>query len=271
MSASGSSPRAGLLAGKVAVVSGLGPGMGRDIALALAREGADIVMAARRDQRMRRVADEIEGLGMQAQCVQADVTDRESCDALAAAARDTFGRVDVVVNNAFAGGGSATFEDADLESWRTAFDVNLFGSLQLTQSLLPLLKEQEDSRVIMINTMSVQRIDAGFGAYAASKAALASATKTLARELGQYGVRVNGIHPGYIWGPSVEWYLNELARERGVTFQEVYDELAAETCLGYLPSSEEIAGTVVFLASPLSRPVTGQAISVNAGHHLAGP
>jgi NAD(P)-dependent dehydrogenase (short-subunit alcohol dehydrogenase family) len=186
-------------------------------------------------------------------------------------AEAAFGHVDILVNNAFADGNYKSFVDSDLAEWRSTFDVNVFGSLQLTKALLPLLTAQDDSRIVMINTMSVQRIDENFGAYAASKAALASATKTLARELGRDGVRVNGIHPGYIWGPSVEWYFNQLAEQRGVEFQDVYDDVAKDTCLGYLPSSEEIAGAVVFFASPLSKAVTGQALSVNAGHHFGGP
>lgn len=260
-----------MLEGKVAVVSGLGPGMGRDISLALAREGADIVMAARREKRMGRVAAEIEELGRRSLSVVCDITDPAACANLAAEAEATFGHVDILVNNAFADGNYKSFVDSDLDEWRTTFDVNFFGSLQLTKALIPLLTAQDDSRIVMINTMSVQMIDANFGAYAASKAALASATKTLARELGRDGVRVNGIHPGYIWGASVEWYFNQLAEQRGVDFQEVYDEVAKDTCLGYLPSSEEIAGAVVFFASPLSKAVTGQALSVNAGHYFGGP
>jgi NAD(P)-dependent dehydrogenase (short-subunit alcohol dehydrogenase family) len=257
-----------LLEGKVAVVSGLGPGMGRDISLALAREGADIVMAARREKRMARVADEIEELGRESLSVPTDITDRASCDALAAAVVERFGKADILVNNAFSDGTYTSFEESDLEAWKATFDVNFFGTLQLTQALLPVLKKQDDSRIIMINTMSTQMIEVNFGAYAASKAALATATKTLALELGKYGVRVNGIHPGYIWGKSVEWYFNDQAEKRGVPFQEVYDEVASQTCLGYIPSSEEIAGAVVFFASPLSKPITGQALNVNAGHFL---
>lgn len=255
-----------LLEGKVAVVSGLGPGMGRDISLALAREGADVVMAARREKRMARVADEIAALGRSSLSIATDITDRAACDALAERAVATFGRVDIVVNNAFNDGNYTSFEDSDLDDWRATFDVNFWGTLQLTQALLPALKTQDDSRIIMINTMSTKRIDANFGAYAASKGALATATKTLARELGKYGVRVNGIHPGYIWGPSVEWYFGHLAEERGVSPQVVYDEIAVQTCLGYLPTSEEIAGAVVFFASPLSKAITGQSLNVNAGH-----
>ena len=255
-----------LVEGKVALVSGVGPGMGRDIAIALAEQGADIVMGARRSAQMDQVAAEVEALGREAVVVRCDITSSDDCAAIVAAARERFGRLDVLVNNAFHGGNGKTLLDSDLADWRTTMDVNFFGTLALTQAAVPLLTEQDDSRIVMINTMSVQNIEAKFGAYAASKAALATATRTLARELGPMGVRVNSIHPGYIWGPSVEWYLNWLGEQRGITGDDVYRELAGETCLGYLPPSSEIAGTVVYLASSLARPVTGQTINTNCGH-----
>jgi NAD(P)-dependent dehydrogenase (short-subunit alcohol dehydrogenase family) len=257
-----------LLEGKVALVSGVGPGLGRDIALALAREGADLVLGARTDDRVQAIAAEVGELGRRAVAVHLDVTDRASCDAAVAATAE-LGPLDVLVNNAFHDGDFKRFEDADLDAWRQVMEVNFFGSLQLTQAAVPALKQRDDGRIVMVNTMSTQRIRPKFGAYAASKAALATATKTLALELGAHGIRVNGVHPGYIWGDSVEWYLNHQAERRGVPFETVYDEVAGETALNYLPSSAEIAGTVVFLASDLSKPITGQAINVNAGHWFA--
>ncbi len=258
-----------LLEGKVAIVSGLGPGMGRDISLALATHGADIVMAARREKRMAKVAAEVEALGRRALCVPTDITSVDDCERLARTARDEMGRVDILVNNAFSDGNFKSFVDSDLDEWRATFDVNFWGTMQLTKAVVPFLTEQDDSRIVMINSMSSQSIDVNFGAYAASKSALATATKTLARELGRDGVRVNGIHPGYIWGDSVEWYLNHLAEQNGTTFDIEYAKVADQTCLGYIVPSSEIAGTVVFLASPLAKPVTGQAISVNGGSWLS--
>ena len=257
-----------LLEGKVAVVSGIGPGMGRDIALALAREGADIAMGARRDRGLIKVAGEVEAMGRRAVWAQTDITSRADCDRLARLAHDELGRVDILVNNAFSDGTHSLFEDSDLDAWRETMDINLFGTLQMTQAAVPFLKEQDDSRIIMINSQSGQVTDETFGAYSTSKAALATATRTLARELGRHGVRVNGIHPSYIWGKSVEWYINHLAEERGVDFQVVYDEFADKNCLKYLPSSAEIAGAVVFFASPLAKAVTGQSLPVNCGEHL---
>ena len=98
---------------------------------------------------------------------------------------------------------------------------------------------------------------------------LVTAATYLAVELGPLGIRVNGIHPGYIFGPAVEWYINHLAEERGATYQEVYDELADQTCLKYLPPADEVAGAAVMFASPFARCITGQSLGVNAGHHLS--
>jgi NAD(P)-dependent dehydrogenase (short-subunit alcohol dehydrogenase family) len=259
-----------LLEGKVAIVSGIGPGMGRDVALLFAREGADVVLGARTESKVKEVAAEVEELGRRAVPVRLDITYRSSCDDAVAAAVDAFGRVDILVNNAFHDGDFTLFEDADLESWRRTVDTNLFGTLQLTQAVVPTMKAQGDGRIVMVNTMSSVRIQPRFGAYAASKGALGTATKTLAAELGRYGIRVNAIHPGYIWGDSVEMYFQHLAQRKGITFEEQYESVASQTALGYLPHSSEIAGSVLFFASDLSKPVTGQALGVNAGHFYQG-
>ncbi len=260
----------GLLDGKVALVSGVGPGMGRDIALQLAEHGADVVLGARTEANVDAVADEVEGLGRKAVRTQLDITDADSCQRAVDSATSALGRVDILVNNAFHDGDHRLFEKADFDSWRTTMDVNLWGTLQLTQAVVPVMKQQRDGRIVMVNSMSAVRTEARYGAYAASKSALATATKTLAQELGQYGIRVNGIHPGYIWSDKVEWFINFMAEKEGITFEEKKAHLEAETALGYLPHSSEIAGSVVFFASDLSKCVTGQALGVNSGHWFQG-
>ena len=258
------------LDGRIAFVSGVGPGMGRDIALQLAEHGADVVVGARTTTNVVAVADEIEALGRKAMRTQLDVTDPESCRAAVDETVAAFGRIDILVNNAFQDGDRKLFEKADFDSWRATMDVNLWGTLQLTQAVVPTMKKQRDGRIVMVNSMSAVRTEPRYGAYAASKSALATATKTLAQELGQYGIRVNGIHPGYIWSDKVEWYVGYLAEKEGITYAEKKAHLEAETALGYLPHSSEIAGSVVFFASDLSKPVTGQALGVNAGHWFQG-
>lgn len=259
-----------LLSGKRVLVSGIGPGMGRDIALLFARQGADVVLGGRTLAKLEAVAAEVGKHGGRALPVVLDICDRVSCDAAIAAIRDQWGGLEVLVNNAFDPGDFQRFEKADLDDWRRTVETNLFGTLQLTQAAVPLLKECGDGRVVMINTMSAVRIEEKFGAYAASKAALAAATKTLAKELGRYGIRVNSIHPGFIWGDSNEAYFRWQAERKGISFEEQYAAVAGETALGYLPHSSEIAGSVLFFASDLSRAVTGQALGVNAGHVFQG-
>jgi len=260
----------GLLDGKVALVSGAGPGLGRDIALALGREGATVAVAARTEKKVRVLAAEVEERGARALALRLDITDPDSCRSAVAEVVAAFGRLDVLIDNAFHDGDHTRFLDADLDRWRHTMEVNLFGTLQLTQVAARQMADQGDGRVVIINSMSAVRIRPRFGAYTASKAALAAATKVLAAELGEHGVRVNGVHPGYIWGDSVEIYFDHLARKKGITPEEQYREVAAETALGYLPPSAEIAEAVVFFASDMSRPVTGQALGVNAGHWFQG-
>ncbi|HYI62997.1 MAG TPA: SDR family oxidoreductase [Acidimicrobiales bacterium] len=254
-----------LFEGKVAVVSGTGPGLGREVALGLAREGADVVVAARREDKVAKVAARVEALGRRALPVRCDVTDPEACTALAEQAVAELGGIDVLVANAYHDGDFTPVLRADLDVWRTTLEVNLFGAVHMTRAVAPHMAARGGGRIVMVNTMSTERIQEGFGIYSASKAALKSITRTLARELGRDGIRVNGVHPGYIWGRSVEWYFAHLAEQRGVTPEEVYAEVAAQTSLGYIPDAAEVAGVVLLLASDLARCVTGQAVGANAG------
>jgi NAD(P)-dependent dehydrogenase (short-subunit alcohol dehydrogenase family) len=256
----------GLLADRVVIVSGIGPGTGRSIALACAREGADVVLAARTVASLEEVAAEVRAQGRRALAVPTDVARAEECRRLAEAARGELGRIDVLVNNAFRSAPYALVEEASMDDWRAIFEVNLFGSLQLTQAVIPQLRAQGGGAIVMVNSMSVRIIEPRFGGYAASKAALLSAVQTLAKELGASGIRVNSVVPGYIWGPALQRYFAQLARERGTTPEAVYAEIAARTALDRIPDSDEIADAVVFFASDLSRAITGQALDVNAGH-----
>jgi NAD(P)-dependent dehydrogenase (short-subunit alcohol dehydrogenase family) len=259
-----------LLDGKVTLVSGAGPGLGRDVALACGREGATVVVAARTEDKVQALAAEVEAAGAPALGLRLDITDAGQCRAVVERIVEAYGRLDVLVNNAFDDGDRTPFLEADLDRWRRTTEVNLFGTLQLTQACAPQMVAQGDGRIVMVNSMSAVRIRPGWGAYTASKAGLAAVTKVLAAELGEHGVRVNGVHPGYIWGDSVETYFEYLAKEKGITAEEQYREVASETALGYLPHSSEIAEAVVFFASDMSKPITGQALGVNAGQWFQG-
>lgn len=257
-----------LLQDRVAIVSGIGPGLGRAIALACAREGAHVVLAARTAAALEEVAAEVRALGRRALAVPTDVARAEDCRKLADAAQAELGRIDVLVNNAFRSAPYEPVEEASLEDWRRIFDVNLFGAVQLSQAVIPRMKARGGGSIVMVGSMSMRVIEPRFGGYAASKGALLTVVQTMAKELGAYGIRVNSVVPGYIWGPALEGYFRQLAAQQGTTPEAVYAEIASRTALNRIPDSEQIADAVVFFASDLSRAVTGQALDVNAGHYF---
>jgi NAD(P)-dependent dehydrogenase (short-subunit alcohol dehydrogenase family) len=254
-----------LLDGKVALVSGVGPGLGRSTALALAGEGAKVAVVARTEATLHDVAGEIEAAGGRALAVPTDVADPEQCRRAANTAAEALGGLDILVNSAFRGPAFRTFADSDLARWRKVYDVNVFGALQLTHAVLPHLKERGGGSVVFVNSMSSRKIRAGEGDYASSKGALLTAVQVLAKELGRYQIRVNSVVPGWIWGPNVQTYVDAQAQSRGVPAADVVAEINAGIPQGTIPRPEDVAEAVVFFASDLARWITGQALDVNGG------
>lgn len=254
-----------LLAGKTCIVSGVGPGLGKEIALAFAREGADVALGARTESYLAEVQAEIESLGRRAVYAPTDITDSAQCDRLVDTAQRAFGRVDVLVNNAFAIDPFVPFESVDLDQWRAVLDVTLFGGLELVRGVTPLMKDQGGGSIVFVNSMLIRKILVAQGGYTIAKGALVTAAHVLAKELGAYKIRVNSIVPGWMWGPNVQAYLQILAAESGRTEQSHYDEVAAQIPLGRIPTDEECADAAVFFASDLSSVITGQSLDVNGG------
>jgi NAD(P)-dependent dehydrogenase (short-subunit alcohol dehydrogenase family) len=250
------------------VVSGIGPGLGRSIALRCAHAGADIVLAARTESRLAEVAKEVTDLGRRAVTVPTDITDDAAATRLAEQAVEAFGRVDTLVNNAFAIPPITDLLEVDLDDVRAGFETSSLAALRLTRLFTPALEETGGS-VVMINSAVLRHSRRTFGPYKMAKASLLALAESLATELGPRGIRVNTVAPGYIWADSLKWYFAYLAEKRGVEPQQVYDETAATIDLRKLPEPDEIADAVVFLASPLARIITGQCLDVNGGeyHH----
>jgi NAD(P)-dependent dehydrogenase (short-subunit alcohol dehydrogenase family) len=260
-----SNPASGLLSGKVCIVSGIGPGLGRQAARALAAHGADLVLGARKQSSLDGVLAEVKAIGARAIAVPTDITDPDACAAIMASATEEFGGVDVLVNNAFRFDAFQPFEQVDLGYWKKIIDTNVFGSLQMTRAALPSMRERGGGSVVMVASMVARQPQPLQGGYAISKGALLTATRVLAYELGPSGVRVNAVVPGWMAGPSVDIYIQMTSESRGVSSQEIIDELNARVPLGHIPSDEEVAGSIVYLASNLSSAMTGQAIDTNGG------
>ncbi|MDO8863028.1 SDR family oxidoreductase [Haliea sp. E1-2-M8] len=256
-----------LLKDKIAVITGIGPGAGQATAVAFATQGAKVVIGARNEEYIQKVAGDIEAEGGVAVAIRTDLADHASCEHIVSEAVQRFGGVDILVQNGHDTGDMAMIADADVARWREAIEVNLFGALHLFKAALPSMKQRGDGRVILVNSGAANNAPPPYlASYGASKAALASLVRSIATEYGPDGIRCNSVHYGPIDGDNFRPWLAGLAEQHRRSFEE---ELALyceqEFPLRYVPTAEECAGTVVYLASDLARVVTGQSLSVNGG------
>ncbi|WP_327403326.1 SDR family oxidoreductase [Streptomyces sp. NBC_01288] len=256
-----------LLAGKTVVVSGVGAGLGHQVAAAVVRDGGNAVLGARTEANLAKSAAEIDPDGAHTAYRATDITDEAQCEALVSVARERFGRVDAVVQVAAWDSYFGGVEDADFTTWQSVIDVNLLGTLKMTRACLPALKEVGGGSIVFIGTQSAVAAPSQVrqAAYAASKGALTSAMYSLARELGPYRIRVNTVLPGWMWGPPVEAYVQFTAHTEKVPEAEVLKRLSDRMALPELATDGDVADAAVFLASERARAITGQSLLVNAG------
>lgn len=259
-----------LLADKTVVVSGVGAGLGHEVAAACVREGARVVLGARTEANLAACAAAVDPDRTHSAYRTVDIRDEEQCAALAALAEERFGGIDAVVHVAALDTVMGGLEDADLAEWQQVLDVNLLGTLRMTRACLPALKAagaRGDGSVVMIGTQSsvAPPTQVRQAAYAASKGALVSAMYSLARELGPHRIRVNTVQPGWMWGPMVEGYVTWAAESEGAAPEAVRGRLEERMALPRMAEDGDVAETVVFFASGRARGITGQCLLVNAG------
>lgn len=259
-----------LLQDQVVVVSGIGPGLGIKLALAAAREGARLVLAARSAEKLAAAEQAVRAAGYRGELLQrpTDIRSGADCGALVAAALARFGRIDVLFNSAFTSGRLQPIESADLDDWRATMETNLFGTMQLTQAVVPAMKAQGGGAIVIVNSMVTRIPVPTQGGYAASKGALKTTAAYLARELGQHQIRVNSVFMGWMWGVPVQEAIADMARARGVTPDSIKQEVEANMALGRMPTDDECADVAILLASERARVVTGACVDVNGGHYL---
>jgi NAD(P)-dependent dehydrogenase (short-subunit alcohol dehydrogenase family) len=258
-----------LLRHKTIIITGVGPGMGRQLALIAAAEGANVAIAARSQEFIAKIAQDVAAAGGEAIAVPTDVADSAQCERLAAATLKAFGRIDGLVNSAYVFGGGRPLEQHGIDEWVANMNVTFFGAMRMVQAVLPAMKAQHDGAIVNVSTRSVVQPIAGEGAYVAAKAALGGATRQLAAELGPYKIRVNAPRMGWLWGMPVQNHLRHRAKSRGVSEQEVVNEIASQIPLGVIPPDDECAKAVLFFVSDYARMVTGTSLDINGGQYMA--
>ncbi|RJG00610.1 SDR family oxidoreductase [Noviherbaspirillum sedimenti] len=259
----------GMLEGQTVFLSGVGEGLGRDAALLFAREGADLVITARRPDIIESIAAEVRQLGRKCLPVVCDITKLDDCERSTHAAIERFGKIDTLVNIAYVTDWPKRLtlleSEPDLSNYRGCFEVNVFATLQMTRLVAKHMVERRAGRIVMINTMTAEKVYPGSEGYSGSKIALQRMTRAVAMELGEYGIRVNSMHPGFMWGPQVEKVMNLRAIQNGTTPEQELKKVTDQAALRYVPPTEEYARTLLFFASSLSDAVTGQSLHVNGG------
>ena len=257
------------LEGRIAIVTGAAKGMGREICLTLAREGAHVALAARQAEPLEALAREVEKLGRRALVQPTDVTVEAQVKALADATRAAFGgRIDVLVNGAGITGPIETpVSQIAVEAFDEVLTVNVRGTFLPIKHVLPTMLAQRYGKIVNVSGTSGLRGYKYRAAYSSSKWAIRGLTRTVALEAGPHNVNVNAVHPGIVGGDRMAKLCREKARVRGAgwTAERVYQEYLDEMALRRVTTAQDVADTVCFLASDDSKNITGQSITVDGG------
>ena len=248
--------------GKVAIITGASRGIGRAIALRLAGAGAKIVVSSRKLEGVQPVADEISAAGGQALALAAHVGQPADVAALVSQAIETFGRIDIVVNNAATNPHFGPLLTADEGQWDKILDTNAKGTFRMCKAVVPQMEAQGGGKIINLTSIAGLHPSPGMGLYGISKAALIALTQQLAMELGPANIQVNAIAPGVI-----KTRFSQLLWQT----PEISEPTLAHMPLRRFGEPEDVAGLALFLASPASDYVTGAVFLVDGGLNIASP
>lgn len=251
------------LKNKVALVTGASKGIGKAVAMELAREGCRVVISARGEEELNEAAEEIRQVESSAEVlsVATDVTDPSEVERLVDEATGRFGTVHVLVNNAGGVGRRVPFHELSNDEWFEILDLNLISAVRLTRAVLPYMREQGWGRIINIGSESGAQPDTVKPHYNASKAALVNLTKGLSKAYGEEGILVNVVSPATTLTPAVESIISEEAESETAFVNENRPNIVA----GRLGRPEEVAAVIAFLASERASFVTGSNYRVDSG------
>jgi len=244
------------LAGKAAIITGAGRGIGKVIALAFAHEGADMLVASRTVSELEETAEEARALGRHVVALKVDVSNRDEVETMVAQALEEFGKLDILVNNAGIYGSIGPLVDNDPEKWVQTIGINLFGSFFCTRAVLPFMIRQRRGKIINLSGGGATSPLPNFSAYAASKAAIVRLTETLAKEIERFNIQVNAIAPG---GVNTR-LTDEILAAEAAAGEEMLARTRRQKETGGVPP-ERAAALAVFLASEDSDGLSGRLVS----------
>ena len=254
-----------ILEGKTLIVSGVGTGLGSEIARCAVRDGANVMLAARTATTLEGLASELDASGARVATCPTDITDEAQCQALVRATAERFGGVDALAQVAAIDGVFGGLDEVTPELVERVMQTNYTASLQVARAAAAEMKRGGGGSIVLIGSQSsflplVPQI-----VYASSKGALRTAMYFMAKELGADRIRVNTVVPTWMWGPPVEGFLKARAEERGISLEEAIGEITSQFCIPEIPKDDDVAEAVVFLASDRARMITGQYLLVNSG------
>jgi 3-oxoacyl-[acyl-carrier protein] reductase len=252
------------LKGKTALVTGAARGIGKAIAMALAREGADVVAIDLQAEAVEQTAKELRDAGFAAQGAVADVTQSQSVDRLVQETLARTGRIDVLVNNAGVISNTPILDLTEEEWDRT----NLKGVFVCSKSVARAMSKQRSGRIVNMASLAGKVGAPGQAAYCASKHGVLGLTKVLAIDLAPFGINVNAICPGNTETEMMRYVMTKRAESRGQTFDDLTQGILAKTPLGRFGQPDDIARVVLFLVSPAAAYITGQSIDVDGGRSI---
>ncbi|MFQ6126001.1 MAG: SDR family oxidoreductase [Candidatus Heimdallarchaeota archaeon] len=252
------------LSGKIAICAASSKGIGKAIAVNLAKEGAYVTICARGEEALHKTKEEIRTFGGKVLAVKADVTDYDQVQNLVKETIKTFGNPQILVNNA-GGPPQATFQEVDIATWREAVDLNLMSTIYLSREVVPYMIKARWGRIINMTSVSVKQPIDNLLLSNTVRSGVIGLTKSLSNELGPYNITVNSVAPGYTLTKRLRDIAQKLAEETNRSLEDQLKEMAKDVPLGRVGQPEEIANLVVFLASEKASYITGTTIQVDGG------
>ena len=255
---------------KTAVIAGVGPGLGKEVARLALEAGANVVIGARNVERLASIAKELDPSGARVAHAPCDLDRGGDVEPLVSTALGRFDRIDALACVAARIDITGTIETTAPQAWRDVYEVNVVGTVRVIQAALPALKERGGSIVIVGSQSEVHPKPApGFIAYGAAKAAMHSAMIYMAQQLGPSGIRVNRVVPSTMWTSTLEGFAAQMAKDQGASLEEVRRQFETDMPLGQMPTGGDAAEAVAFLLSDRARSITGQALLVNSGEWMS--